>query len=325
MKLLLFVVSAAVATFAQGQLSLAPPGAGACLETQTPVTLQATYDRGACFLQVGLWAEAAQQFRAYTQVAPDDFRGWLMRSRAELHGKSFKEAQEHANKAVALSPKSVEAYRSLGEADLELHDNEGAYQAWLKGHELDPKDARIDYYLGRLFFEAEFWNEAAAWLKKTLELQPHDFAAMTYLGMAADRLNFPDTAMQLFRAAVEESKQQGKPYSWAYLAEAKHLHEQGKDQQALALLEEAERLCPEPHALAEEGQLLATTAPERAENLLRRALSMDNAIPEAHYRLALLLRSKGNSKEADEQFQEFRSTRDAEQASKHSVQAIRRN
>ncbi len=247
-----------------------------------------------------------------------------MLSRAELHAKRFTAAQADATKAVNLNPSSVEAYRSLGEADLELHQNQAAYEAWLKAHKLDTKDARVDYYIGRLFFEAEFWEESAAWLRQAYELAPHDYAVMTYLGMAADHLNFADTAINLYDAAIEESKRQGKPYSWAYLAHAKHLHEQGRDADALHLLEEAERLCPEAHALAEEGQLLAPTEPDRAESVLRRALSMDSTIPEAHYRLALLLRSKGQEQQAEHEFQEFRTTRSAEEASKNSVQAIRR-
>ena len=99
-----------------------------------------------------------------------------------------------------------EAYRGLGMTDLELKDYNGAYRAWLKAVELDPKDEKSKYFLGRLFYEADLPNEAAAWLREALELSPNDYQAATYLGLCAEALGLDDTAGPLYRSAVAESK-----------------------------------------------------------------------------------------------------------------------
>ena len=61
-------------------------------------------------------------------------------------------------------------------------------------------------------------------------------------------------------------------------------------------MEESEKLCPSAEVLSLLGQMLPKEEPARAEGLLRRAVEMSPGIPEAHYRLALLLRAKGGTR-----------------------------
>lgn len=189
---------------------------------------------------------------------------------------------------------------------------------------MNPRDAQTKYYLGRLFYEADFFNEAAAWFREVLALAPKHFPAMTYLGLSAEALGFEDTAGQLYRRAIDESKSQKKPYSWAYLGLSKLLRKQGKDQEALKILEETEQACPEAHALAALGQLLAAEKQNvRAEAVLRRAIQLDPSISDAHYRLSLLLKGTGRSAEAQTEMENFRRAKDLEQRN-GKITAIRR-
>jgi tetratricopeptide (TPR) repeat protein len=260
----------------------------------------------------------------YTKSSPDDARGWYWLAQAQLYAKEFDAAKIAAGRAIALDGNSAESFRTLGEIELELKNHDAAYRAWIKSNQLDPHDPRTTYYLGRLFFEADFYNEAAVWLRQTLKAAPTHFAAMTYLGLCAERLEMPKTASDLYQAAIRESKNQRKPFPWAFLSYAKFLREEGNEREALAVLEEAEKLCPSAESLSLLGQMLAKDAPERAEALLRRAVEMNPGLPDAHYRLGLLLRARGQVSDAQAELRKFEDTKAAEERNKAKIQAIRK-
>jgi tetratricopeptide (TPR) repeat protein len=280
--------------------------------------------QGICEAKRGNWAGSAGYLTQYSPSHPSDVRGWYWLAQARLYSRQFEDARKDIQRAIELDPNSAQSYRTLGEIELELKNHDAAYRAWLKANQLDPGNAQTTYYLGRMFFEADFWNEAAAWFRQALKADPHHFAAMTYLGMCAERLDMGKTAIELYAAAVRESKEQKKPYSWAFLSYAKLLRLSGKEQLATATLEEAERLCPEAHVLTALGQMLSASDPDRAMTLLRRAIAMDSAIPDAHYRLALLLAKAGQSAEAHAEMQRFQEAKAAEERAKVNFQAIRK-
>jgi protein O-GlcNAc transferase len=227
----------------------------------------------------------------------------------------FVEAKASFQRAIQLDPLFADGYRGLGLTDLELHDYEGAYHSWLKAVALNPKDQKSKYCLGRLFYDADLPNESAAWLRQALELNPNDYQALTYLGLCAEALNFTDTAGRLYRKAIIESESQQTPYSWAYLSLANFLKKQGKPDEALSVLEQGVEKCPEAHELATLGELFATQGQtQKAEALLRQAITLDPVLSQPHYRLALILKSSGRTEEAKQEmlrFQELKSREDA--------------
>jgi tetratricopeptide (TPR) repeat protein len=279
---------------------------------------------GICLAAQSQWTLAEGPLAKYVNSRPSDPRGWRWLAQERLHARRFAGANEAIQRSLDLDRGSADAWRILGEIDLEQSDYNGAYRAWLEADKLKPSDARTTYYLGRLFFEADFLNEAAGWFRETLKSDPRHFAAMTYLGMCAERLNMQKTALELYQAAIRESRRQNEPFSWAFVADARLLRDLGREQEALAALEEAERTCPDAHVLTLLGEMLASSAPDRAEAELRRAISMDASIPEAHYRLALLLRMKRKDAEAESEMQKFRQAKEAEERNKSRIQAIRR-
>jgi tetratricopeptide (TPR) repeat protein len=228
------------------------------------------------------------------------------RGRAQLYRHDFAQARQLAQHAIDLHSTSGAAWILLGEAAREQQDFDGAYRAWLRANELDPKNVVSTYYLGRLFYEADRFDQAAAWLRETLRLQPRHFAAMTYLGLSAEALDLSSTAEQLYRAAIAESKLQKSPYSWAWLSLAKLLRNHGDEQGARALLDEGEKVCPEPHLLTQLGQLLVSNGElERAESVLLAAVQKDPTIAAAHYTLARIYRQQGKMKQAEDHADAF--------------------
>ena len=297
----------------------------AASEKATEAAAERNLYQGICFAKQNNWAAAAAHLGPYTAAHAEDAKGWDWLAQSHLYGRDFEHAKGEIERAIQLDGQSAEHYRTLGEIELERKDYQAAYAAWIKANQLAPGDARTTYYLGRLFFEADFLDEAAAWLRQTLKAEPHHFAAMTYLGMCAERLGMEKTANDLYAAAIRESKEQKKPYSWAFLSYAKLLRQSGDEPKAVATLIEAERLCPEAHALTQLGQILAATEPARAVAVLRRAIAMDASIPDAHYRLSLLLQKAGQGAEAQSEMKKFQETKAAEERNKSSVQAVRRD
>ena len=281
--------------------------------------------QGVCLAKRSDWNAAATYLVSYTAVRPEDPRGWYWLAQCRLYSRDFERAKREIEQAINLDASSADSYRTLGEIQLERKDHDAAYRAWIRANQLAPEDPRTTYYLGRLFFEADFPNEAAAWFRQTLKAAPHHFAAMTYLGMCAERLDMGKTATDLYLASIRESKEQKTPYSWAFLSYAKVLRQTGRDPEALALLTEGEQVCPEAHLLTALGQLLASSNPAQAIAVLRHAIAMDPTIPDAHYRLSLLLRKDGQAAEAQSEMQKFQEAKAAEERSKTSVQAIRRD
>jgi tetratricopeptide (TPR) repeat protein len=286
---------------------------------------QRPFYQGVCLAKRADWKGAAARLGIYTVARPADPRGWYWLAQAHLYAREFDRAKAEIERAIQLDGRSADNHRTLGEVELQRKNYDAAYRAWIKANQLAPGDPRTTYYLGRLFFEADFLDEAAAWLRQTLKAEPHHFAAMTYLGMCAERLNMEKTANDLYVAAIRESKEQKSPFSWAFLSYAKLLRQQGEETKAVAVLSEAEQLCPEAHALTQLGQILAASEPERAVAVLRRAIAMDPSVPDAHYRLSLLLQKQGHKEEAKSEMQKFQDTKATEDQNKITVQAIRRD
>jgi tetratricopeptide (TPR) repeat protein len=281
--------------------------------------------RGVCLAKLGDWPEASARLLVYVSARPSDQNGWYWLSRAQLLQRQFSEARTSIQRSLNIAPKSYEALRTQGEIELELRNNDAAYRAWIAANRLNPRDAQTTYYLGRLFYEADFPNEAAVWLKETLRLAATHFSAMTYLALCAEQLADNDTALRLYREAIHQSKLQKAPFAWAFLSYAKLLRQSGNDNEALAVLEESEKTCPEAHALSLLGHLLAAhQQTARAEAVLRRAIQMDSSISEAHYHLSLLLRSSARIEEAQAEINRFKETKEIEERNRNKISAIRK-
>ncbi len=124
--------------------------------------------QGVCLAKRSEWQAATAYLIRYTAARPADPRGWYWLAQSHLYSRDFERAKGEIEQAIKLDAGSADSYRTLGEIQLERKDYEAAYRAWLKANQLAPEDPRTTYYLGRLFYEADFLNEAAAWFRQTL-------------------------------------------------------------------------------------------------------------------------------------------------------------
>jgi len=99
--------------------------------------------------------------------------------------------------------------------------------------ELDPNANKVNLYLGYLLMQnggAGRMDEALSWFKKELALDPNDFYANFYAGVAANTNNENETALPYLKSAIELNPESGEAH--VFLAQA---------QLALEDLENAEK------------------------------------------------------------------------------------
>ena len=99
--------------------------------------------------------------------------------------------------------------------------------------EIDPNANKVNLYLGYLLMQnggAGRMDEALSWFKKELALDPNDFYANFYAGVAANTNNENETALPFLKRAIELNPQSGEAH--VFLAQA---------QLALEDLENAEK------------------------------------------------------------------------------------
>ena len=66
----------------------------------------------------------------------------------------------------------------------------------------NPSDAATRVQLANMYFDAERFQEAAAWYQQALKINPKDINASTDLGIAYYYMNQPDKALEQFDASL---------------------------------------------------------------------------------------------------------------------------
>jgi eukaryotic-like serine/threonine-protein kinase len=107
-------------------------------------------DEGRKLLQSGKAALAQKKFQTALQADPASLAAVLGLAQAALEQSQYSRAIEHSRKAIALSPKNVQAHMLLGDAAYNLLRHEDARKAWTKVLEIDPKNEKAKRRLSKL-------------------------------------------------------------------------------------------------------------------------------------------------------------------------------
>jgi tetratricopeptide (TPR) repeat protein len=112
----------------------------AWLRAGTPaVTL--LMSRGLRTLQAGQNDDAVESFSDAIALQPDAAEAWHQRAIARYHAGDVTGAIRDLEQTVTLEPRDFEAFRTLADISAAREDWKGAYAAWQKVLELDPKTA----------------------------------------------------------------------------------------------------------------------------------------------------------------------------------------
>ncbi len=260
--------------------------------------------------QQGKMKQAAELAEAYTEAVPLDAQGWYWFGDAALHLGRVSEAQDALARAVLLRPDYTDAYRQLGLAEFRLGNAAAAGHAWQVAVSLNPKDERSKVYLGSSLYQQGNTKDAEGWLEQALAENSSDPQALLFLGLCEQQFEHADRARDLLEKAVSESVAQHAPAPEAFYALAESERRAKHADAALALLEQAAELCPEAHAMTALADLYKDAHRNAdAERVLRRAVALNPNLPEAHYKLALLLKASQKPEESRAELAAFERTR----------------
>jgi tetratricopeptide (TPR) repeat protein len=167
----------------------------------------------------------------------------------------------------------------------------------------NPADALYPYWLGRLDYDAQHFEDAFAHFQHAIALNPGMARAYDSIGLCYYRNNLNDEAMASFKKAIDLDKGSAHPSPWPYLDLA--ITQQFLDQVANAEtnLREAIRIDPD---LAQAHFQLGTVFEslgrlDTAMLELQEAARLNAAYPEPHMAMARVYNQLGKKSEAQEQ------------------------
>lgn len=284
----------------------------------------------------GRFDKAEPLFAECVSLSPGDAALRMDYSRTLFNQTKFVQAKEQAAKAVELEPQNPQAHLLLGQvlyqlrdmagaraqlektwtsepdfatgyllgkADLLLHDEQAA-RAVFASIVREWGDTDVNHiFLGRAFSQTGYANEASDEFHRALEINPKAHMAHYQLGISylrEDETAGYDRAIPEFQAELATNPDDGPShYMLGYIAD-----KQGRWDQAEVELSRAMTLQPRNLAvmMALADTYIGTKRPKRAEEILRRVISMGESqvtsdITRAHYLLGRLLISQPGHEE----------------------------
>lgn len=175
-------------------------------------------------------------------------------------------------KADAIAPLDDRSRFTLAMAYIKLSRRDWARSELEKLEKVEPRNALHVYWLARLDYDAQHYQQAITGLQKAIEIDPKMMRAYDTLGLCYDYLGQFDNAIKNYSVAVELNRAQMKPSPWPNVD--------------LAI------------SLVEVNQL------SQAEKNLREALLYDTRLPQAHYQLGRVLERQGSLQSAVQELSE---------------------
>jgi tetratricopeptide (TPR) repeat protein len=148
------------------------------------------------------------------------------------------DAAKAFDRALALNPRSLESFLSLGQVMLSMTNPSAAAECARRALFLDPKNAAGHLLLASALVEDSRPAEAETHLKRAIELNPREAKAQALLGMRFQSLGRFDEANVELRKSMETEPRQG----FAYFA---FTHNNKISAEDLPLVQQMERLVAE--------------------------------------------------------------------------------
>jgi tetratricopeptide (TPR) repeat protein len=146
---------------------------------------------------------------------PKDVDSYLLRSEAHAKRREFARAMSDISAAAALRPGYAKTYAASGDVRAAAWDAPGAIEDYTRALSLDPDYARCYLERGKLLYDAEKWNDAAADLRRgaMMLLGSDRVTAQLLLFAARARAGDVAEAKKELSAAVKAGRLQGERFS----------------------------------------------------------------------------------------------------------------
>jgi tetratricopeptide (TPR) repeat protein len=212
------------------------------------------------------YAEAIPYLKFAVSSSPDNLQLRMTLAQSCLWAEQYSCTLEQYQEILRLNPQSAQADMLAGEASDGLNQTVEAIKLFQEAEKVSPHEPEVHFGLGYLLWKEHRFEEAETEFKLELEDNPNQAQALTYLGDIAIRHNDEDTALNYLQRAVAQPQAIRLAYLDLGIVDADH---------------------------------------KRNEDALvnfQRAIDMDPAQVDAHYRLGRLYVSMGKPKEAQAEF-----------------------
>jgi tetratricopeptide (TPR) repeat protein len=181
--------------------------------------------------------------------------------------------------------------------------------------QLDPKFVPAHYFLARLLYTRNRFDEAIQESKKTIALSPDFVRAYENLGLCYEGKDDPKQAEPWYREAIERNSQSPNKTEWPMLDYATLLVREDRIQEARPYLEQAISVNPRnAQSHFQMGILLEKAGdPKGSLEQLRNALQLDPKLPGALYRAARVCKKLGREQESEQYFDEYKKVTEKKQ------------
>ncbi len=210
-------------------------------------------------------------------------------------------------KAEKISPLDARSRFTLAMAYLKLNQASWAIPELKKLAQEQPENALYIYWLGRIDYDAQKYDQAVIKLRKAVELDPKMMRAHDNLGLTYEHLSDNEAAVKSYRTAIELNQKQPNPSPWPNLNLAILLIGKNEMSEAESLLREALRYDAKlPQIHYNLGQILEKqNKPTEAKEALLQAILLDQNYAEPHYTLSRIYQKQGEKIKAQEELKLF--------------------
>jgi len=299
---------------------------------------QSTFDHAMELFHQRHWEEAAAAFAVSEKVEPGKTNALLYQGKAQVNLGKFHEAGDALRGFLVGHPKSDDALYLLAyvrfrenqpdeslqlftaAAQLKpptsddfkiialdyalLKDYSSAGRYLEKALELDPKNIEARYHLGRVRYQQNQFDQAAAAFREVLKHDPENVKAEDNLGLSLEGLNQVEDAIRSYHRAIRLDRVALVHTEQPYLNLSILLTKLNKTTDALPLMEEAAQIAPQSAELHREmgKAFLSLDRLEEAQRQAEKAVELNPKDSAAHYLLGRIYHRLGKSDLAAQHF-----------------------
>lgn len=211
------------------------------------------------------------------------------------------------NKAKAIAPLPATISFSLAMAYIRIGHPDWARTVLDSLAANDPKNALYPYWLGRLDYDAQHYDDAILRFQKAIQLAPSMAQAYDNLGLCYYRQRQNQHAIANFQKAIDLNLKSGHADAWPYLNLAVAERALNQQSEAEAHLREAIRLDPSLAAAHFQlGNVLEDTAKTTdAISEFQAAARLDPNYAEPHYALARIYQKLGKNADSKREVEAY--------------------
>jgi len=230
----------------------------------------------------------------------------------------YKEAMELVGDAEAIAGPTAKGATLRGLVAVAQSRLDLAEPRFREAIRLDPNYAFVHYYLSRLLYTRNHFNESIQESNAAIALTPNLVRAYENLGLCYEAMQQINEAKKWYLEAIKRQASGGRQTEWPSLDLATMLIRNDRVEEARPYLLEALKLNPNNSKSHLQMAIVLEKAGDLAGALreLQRTINLDPTKADAHYRAGRIYQRLGQKDLADKEFAQFQKVSEAQRRPK---------